>query len=91
VGETMERADDGDFTTAAIPREGLWIIETPQIFETSLLRRACAEVAARRLRVTDETSAAQAIGARVKLVESSGPNWKITTPADLALAEALMR
>jgi 2-C-methyl-D-erythritol 4-phosphate cytidylyltransferase len=91
VTETMQRADDGDFTTAAIPREGLWIIETPQIFETSLLRRACAEVAARRLRVTDETSAAQAIGARVKLVESSGPNWKITTPADLALAEALMR
>jgi 2-C-methyl-D-erythritol 4-phosphate cytidylyltransferase len=41
--------------------------------------------------VTDEVSAAQEIGVRVKFVESRHPNLKITTPADLALAEALLK
>jgi 2-C-methyl-D-erythritol 4-phosphate cytidylyltransferase len=41
--------------------------------------------------VTDEVSVMEAVGVRVKLVESKHPNLKITTPADLALAEAILR
>ena len=50
-----------------------------------------SDVGARGLTVTDEVSVMEAAGVRVKLVESTRPNLKITTPADLALAEALLR
>jgi len=91
VTETVKRADDADFIVEAVPREGLWFMETPQIFQTELLREAYQKITAQGLHVTDENSAVQHLGVRVKLVESSKPNFKITTPADLTLAEASMR
>ena len=66
-------------------------METPQVFEKSLLLEAYEAVKTWELAVTDEVSALEAIGVRVKFLESSRPNLKITTPADLALAEALIR
>jgi 2-C-methyl-D-erythritol 4-phosphate cytidylyltransferase len=88
--ETMKRSDAEGFSSEAVSRENLWCMETPQVFEISLLREAYDTVAARGLSVTDEVSAVQAIGARVKFIESRHPNVKITTSADLALAEALI-
>ena len=88
--ETMQRSDAADFSARSVSREHLWCMETPQVFETALLRAAYAAVAARGWVVTDEVSALQAIGARVKFVESRHPNLKITTPADLTLAAALL-
>ena len=90
VTETMKRSDAEDFSAEAVSRENLWCMETPQVFEVSLLIEAYEAVAARGLVVTDEVSAVQAIGAKVKFVESLHPNLKITTPADLALAEAML-
>lgn len=91
VTETLKRSDLADFSAKAVSREHLWFMETPQAFESALLRQAYAEVAARGLAVTDEVSALEAVGVRVKFVESRHPNLKITTPADLALAEATLR
>lgn len=91
VTETLKRADADDFSTQAVSREQLWIMETPQVFELGLLREAYAEVAANGLQVTDEVSAVQAIGARVKFIESNRPNLKITRPSDLVLAAAILK
>ncbi|MBK1881303.1 2-C-methyl-D-erythritol 4-phosphate cytidylyltransferase [Luteolibacter pohnpeiensis] len=91
VTETLKKSDDSGFCTESVSRENLWFMETPQIFDTELLRQAYAEVARAGLTVTDEVSALEAIGVRVKFVESAHPNLKITTPADLALAEALLK
>jgi len=91
VTETLKRADADDFSTDSLSREQLWFMETPQIFQIQLLRTAYAEVIDRQLVVTDEVSALQSIGVPVKFVESTEPNLKITTPADLALAEALLK
>ena len=66
-------------------------METPQVFEVRLLRKAYEAVADWNLTITDEVSALEAIGIPVKLIESHHPNPKITTPADLVLAEALLR
>jgi len=44
-----------------------------------------------KLEVTDEVSALQNIGVRVKFIESTSPNLKITTPADLSLAAAILK
>jgi 2-C-methyl-D-erythritol 4-phosphate cytidylyltransferase len=89
VTETLKRADDEGFSHQAVSRENLWLMETPQVFAVDLLKKAYAAVTAANLAVTDEVSALEAIGVRVKLVESSHPNLKITTPADLVLAEAI--
>ena len=90
VTETLKRSDARDFSAEAVSRELLWFMETPQVFEVQLLAKACEAVAEWGLAVTDEVSALEAIGQRVKFVESGHPNIKITTPADLALAEALL-
>jgi len=89
VSETLKRTDDSDFTAAAVPRENLWFIETPQVFRTDLIRAAYKHVLENQLPVTDETSALEAIGVTTKLIASTSPNPKITTPADLVLAEFL--
>ena len=89
--ETMKRSDENGFCTDSVSRENLWCMETPQVFEVSLLREAYQHVAASDLTVTDEVSAVQALGTKVKFIESLHPNLKITTPADLALAEALAK
>lgn len=91
VTETLKRSDANDYTTGAVDREHLWFMETPQVFEIRLLRDAYSAVAAKGLRVTDEVSALEEIGISVKLVEAVRPNLKITTPADLAVAEALLQ
>ena len=90
VTETLKRSDAEDFNMEPVLREQLWFMETPQVFEIPLLLEAYAAVAGRGLAVTDEVSALESIGVRVKFVESRQPNFKITTPADLALAEALL-
>lgn len=91
VTETLKRSDPLDFSTEGVSRDLLWFMETPQVFQIPLLVDSYTEVAARGLTVTDEVSVMEAVGVRVKLVESTRPNLKITTPADLALAEALLR
>lgn len=90
VTETLKRSDESDFSLEPVSRERLWFMETPQVFETGLLREAYAAVVSRGLAVTDEVSAVESIGVRVKLVESTHPNLKITTPADLVLAAAIL-
>lgn len=91
VTETLKRSDAEDFSADAVSREQLWFMETPQVFDLQLLKEAYTTVTLYGLEVTDEVSAAQAAGLRVKFVESTSPNLKITTPADLQLAEALLK
>ena len=89
VTETLKRADDLDFTAAAVPRENLWFIETPQVFRADLIRAAYRHVLENQRPVTDETSALELIGIKTKLIASTSPNPKITTPADLVGAKFL--
>ena len=88
--ETMKRSDSEDLCVQSVNRENLWCMETPQVFETDLLRSAYESISAQGLAVTDEVSAVQQTGVKVKFIESKHPNLKITTPADLLLANALM-
>lgn len=83
VTETLKRSDESDFTTTSVPRENLWFMETPQIFQADLIRAAYAHILESDIKITDETSAIEAYGEKVKLVPSTSPNPKITTPADL--------
>lgn len=91
VTDTLKRADADRFTLPEqVEREGLWSMETPQVFQYPLLLDAYVAVAERSALVTDEVSALQLIGHPTRLVHNHAPNPKITWPEDIAHAELLM-
>jgi 2-C-methyl-D-erythritol 4-phosphate cytidylyltransferase len=83
VVDTVKRAGAGLQT---VPRAGLWLAQTPQMFRYRLLQDALAgstDPAA----VTDDASAVEAMGHVPKLVEGHPRNLKVTLPADIRIAE----
>jgi 2-C-methyl-D-erythritol 4-phosphate cytidylyltransferase len=91
IRDTLKRVDEQLAVTGGVARENLFAVETPQIFQRQLLARAYAAVFAAAAEVTDEISAVEQIGGRIVLVPNDKPNFKITYPADLALAEFILR
>ncbi len=82
-----ERMAEGAIIVTTIPRERVVLAQTPQGFRFGLLRRAFAEAEADGFVGTDEASLVERAGAEVAVVMGSPRNIKITTPADLELAE----
>lgn len=71
-------------------RAVLWAVQTPQVFDFDLLRGALSKAAADGAQVTDDCSAVERMGMRVKIVEGDERNLKVTTPVDLRIAELLL-
>lgn len=92
VVDTLKRAGEGGVIDGTLPRQGLWGAQTPQAFAVAVLRGAIDRAAADGAlgAATDCASMVEATGGTVRLVESTGPNLKVTTPADRALAEAVL-
>ncbi len=88
VTETVKRADDGGWITHDVDRQGLWIMETPQVFKYEWLMQAYQDVIRQGTVVTDEVSA-YLYGLPVIVVENLTPNPKITLPGDLESAARL--
>ncbi len=84
-----EHRDDAKLRT--LDRSRLWAMETPQVFSRDLICRAYAKVAAKKLRITDDTQAVEALGHPIALLENTSPNPKLTTPADLPYLEFLLQ
>ena len=87
VADTLKRADGEQRVAATEPRDGLWQAQTPQMFRYGLL---CSALAG-QFTVTDEASAIEAAGFRPRLVRSDASNLKVTFPADLRLAELILK
>lgn len=68
-----------------VPRDRYKLVQTPQVFETDLLRKAYRQEFSDRF--TDDASVVEALGEKVYLVEGNRENIKLTTPFDLKLAE----
>ncbi len=90
VRDTLKRADGDYWVRESVSREGMFTMETPQIFSTALLREAFARVVADRIAITDEVSAVEYLGRPVRLVPNEEANFKITYPADLRMAEYVL-
>lgn len=77
-----------------IPRQDLWLAQTPQMFRYALLQQALQQAAAEpehAASITDEASAMEAMGYEVKLVPGHLCNLKVTMETDLAIAEMYLR
>ncbi|SDF12152.1 2-C-methyl-D-erythritol 4-phosphate cytidylyltransferase [Thermus arciformis] len=90
VPDTLIRPE-GEAYGAALPREALRLVQTPQGFFTALLREAHAYARKQGLSATDDAQLVQALGYPVALVEGERTAFKVTYPEDLFLAEALAR
>jgi 2-C-methyl-D-erythritol 4-phosphate cytidylyltransferase len=83
----VERTAGGAIITSTVPRERVVMAQTPQGFRYGLLKRAFDEAAQDGFIGTDESSLVERSGQQVAVVMGSPRNIKITTPADLELAE----
>ena len=90
VRDTLKRADEAGRIDATVPREALWRALTPQAFRRDALVHALESAQAAGVAITDEAMAIEHAGGRPVLVEGREDNLKVTTPADLRLAEFLL-
>jgi 2-C-methyl-D-erythritol 4-phosphate cytidylyltransferase len=90
VRDTLKRADPRGEIEASEPRDHLWRALTPQMFRRATLERALEAAIASGSGVTDESMAIERIGLKPMLVEGAEDNLKITTAADLAMAEFVL-
>lgn len=75
---------------ATIPREKVWLAQTPQVFRRRRFIEACQSVEDSETQITDESSIMEQFGDIVSVVEGSALNIKITTPEDWIIAETIM-
>ena len=78
----------GEGTSETVPRGDYKLVQTPQVFPVSLLKKAYEQPYIPHF--TDDASVVEALGCQVKLVSGNRENIKLTTPFDLKVAEALI-
>jgi 2-C-methyl-D-erythritol 4-phosphate cytidylyltransferase len=88
VVDTLKAAHDDGRVIRTVPREGLWAVQTPQVFRHDVLLRAHERV---RDDVTDDCAMVERTGQPVLLYEGSRLNFKVTTPEDLQIADVVLR
>jgi 2-C-methyl-D-erythritol 4-phosphate cytidylyltransferase len=86
VIDTIKVAAEDQLVKETLPRDNLWAVQTPQVFRFDLIMRAYQQA---KGDVTDDASAVEQVGGKIKLYPGSYDNIKITTPSDLLLAEVL--
>ncbi|WP_377704048.1 2-C-methyl-D-erythritol 4-phosphate cytidylyltransferase [Pseudoduganella sp. UC29_71] len=84
VVDTVKTTQSG--ATATIPRDGMWLAQTPQMFSYELLLRALSSAADPNA-ITDDASAVELLGLSPQLVEGHPRNLKVTLPSDIRIAE----
>ena len=89
VKDTVKRAKDG-LVSATLERSELFAVQTPQVFEPSLLKAALSKALEDGAELTDDCAAVERLGIGVALTQGEYRNLKITTPEDMAAAEALL-
>ncbi|MFH1459529.1 MAG: 2-C-methyl-D-erythritol 4-phosphate cytidylyltransferase [Candidatus Omnitrophota bacterium] len=90
---TIKSADRNLYVTSTLDRNSLWEVQTPQVFSYDLIMRAYEKVQNKSKNFFDDASLVEKLsgGKRVKIVEGTRTNIKITTTDDLKIAKALLK
>lgn len=91
VSDTVKVVSSSRRVKETPPRDSLWEIQTPQAFQTEIIREAFRQAALKDTDVTDDATLVERLGRSVSVLEGGRTNIKITVPEDLLLAEALLR
>jgi len=89
VKDTMKTVEGGIVVNTP-ERAKLRAVQTPQVFDIDLLRGALVKAKEDGAEVTDDCSAVERLGMKIKIVEGDEKNLKVTTPMDLKIAEMLL-
>lgn len=90
VTSTVKRALNG-MVVKTLDRNELFEIQTPQIFDAALLKAALQNAVDKKLYITDDCMAVEALGCPVRLTTGTRDNIKLTTAIDVAFAEAILK
>ena len=90
VNDTIKQTDSEDFVTRTVDRNGLWRVQTPQAFQYAILAEAFQKAMNDSYYGTDEGSLLEYAGKKLKIIEGSELNIKITRPEDLILGEGIL-
>ena len=91
VTDTIKSSLDGRFVRSTLDRERLYTVQTPQTFAREVIESAYERAYADRYFGTDDASLVERLGLPVRIVHGSYENIKVTTPTDIAIAEAIIR
>lgn len=91
IRDTVKIVEKGSTVSSTADRSKYWMVQTPQAFPCSMLRKAYAAVEAEKKEVFDDSQAVEIAGETVKICETDKPNIKITTPEDLQVAAAILK
>ena len=91
VKDTVKAAGADGAVEETLDRGRLRAVQTPQVFQADLLKAALQSALEQEAPVTDDASAVERLGKTVFLVDGGEENLKITTPLDLAVAEAILQ
>jgi len=90
VKDTIKRVNVEKCILETPNREFLMAVQTPQIFEAEIYKKALAKAKEEELSVTDDCGLVESAGYPVFIVEGSYENIKVTTPEDIAVATAIL-
>lgn len=90
ASDTVKEVDTNNKVKKTIPRESVWLAQTPQVFHRSKLLQALAYAKTNNIAVTDEATLLESLDFSVTVVEGDVNNFKITTPSDWTNAEYLL-
>ena len=88
--DTVKRCDAASVILDTVDRSDLWAVQTPQGFRFAPLLNAHAQAVREGFVGTDDSQLMERLGHRVKMLEGTRDNFKITTDADLAYAEFIL-
>ena len=89
--DTIKETKKDNIVAVTVPRQNLWLTQTPQAFKFELLKKAYKKAYDEKFYGTDDASLVERIRKKVKMIEGSYENIKITTPEDLVMAKALLK
>jgi 2-C-methyl-D-erythritol 4-phosphate cytidylyltransferase len=88
--DTIRRVDEGNFSQGVIDRASLWNMQTPQAIQFYLAEKAFFLARKDNFLGTDDVSLVERLGKKVKILEASENNFKVTTPVDFELARIIL-
>lgn len=90
VTDTIKQADDDGLVVRTLERSSLWAVQTPQVFRRAALERALDASDDALAAATDDASLVERTGGTVRVV-AAAENMKVTTAADMQVAELVLR
>lgn len=90
AADTLKRVDVKRTVIETVSRQGLWLAQTPQTFRVEIIRAAHQYAQNESIAVTDDAALIETMGGTIQIVPGDRRNFKLTSPEDLRMAEALL-